>query len=494
MGSVMDGDAYLAIDLGAESGRAILGKLDRHRLSLEEIHRFPNGPVRVSEHLHWDVLQIWQQILNSLRKAGSICGDSLSSVGLDTWGVDFALLDKQDSLIENPYHYRDSRTNGMIEAGFNIVSPQEIYSQTGNQFIQFNSLFQLLSMKISRSPALDIAETFLNMPDLFNFWLTGRKASEFTIASTTQCFNPILRTWASELLERMGLPVKIFKEIISPASIYGKLLPNIASETGVRPFAVSAIGSHDTASAVVAVPAELDRYVFISSGTWSLVGSELPDPVINEMSLEFNFTNEGGVEGKYRFLKNVNALWFVQECRRFWASKGRDYTYDQLTEMASQAPEFAAMFNPLDPIFLSPGDIPSRIREYTRLHGQGAPDTVAGLVRCILESLALVYRQVIEKIEIILGYRLEAIHIIGGGSRNWLLNQFTSDATGLPVIAGPIEAAAIGNILVQALASGALDSLADARALVRNSFPLKIYEPGNSEPWDSAYETFNKFA
>lgn len=482
------GEVYLAFDLGAESGRAILGRFDSHRLRLEEVHRFPNGPVRVGDHLHWDVLRLWSEILHALRSAAERSGQPLAGIGLDTWGVDYGLLDQKDHLIGNPYHYRDIRTEGMLEAGLKIVPRDRIYQRTGAQFFQLNSLYQLLAQKLTADPALSIAHSFLNMPDLFNFWLTGRKASEYTVASTTQCSDPRQRDWAYDLIEDFGLPAAIFQPMLQPGSIYGELRPSLARQVGIGPLVVAAIGSHDSASAVAAVPADHPRVAFISSGTWSILGTELDQPAITPASLEMNFTNEGGVGGKTRFLKNISGLWLIQECRRFWAAEGGGYTYDELTALAEKAPAFRTLIHPNDPVFLAPGEMPHRIRQYAADSCQPAPVEVGEFVRAGLEGLALTYRRVIREMEIALGYPMEAIHIVGGGSRNRLLNQFTADAVGLPVIAGPVEATAVGNILVQAMALGHLRSLAEVRSVVRASFHLEVFEPGEKDPWDQAFE------
>lgn len=485
---------FLAFDLGAESGRAMLGSLEGGRLSMEEVHRFSNGPVRVQGHLHWDVLRIWSEMLQGLRQAAARSQRSLSSLGVDTWGVDFGLLDAADRLIGNPYHYRDSRTDGMIEAAFARAPRQEIYRQTGIQFMQINSLYQLLSMRLMNDPALDYASAFLTMPDLFNYWLTGRKANEFTIATTTQCYNPLTADWAWEVLRALDIPLHLFQPIIQPGSILGELEPEIAQEAGLAGLQVAAVASHDTASAVAAVPAESERIVFISSGTWSLVGSETPKPVISEQSLAFNFTNEGGVGGFYRFLKNISGLWLVQECRRAWAAAGQEFSYAELTRLAAEAPAFRCLVDPNDPTFLRPGAMPERIQRYCQERGQPAPSDVGQFVRCALESLALAYRKTVIELEQTLGYSLEAVHIVGGGSQNRLLNQFTADATGKPVIAGPVEATAIGNVLVQAMALGRLSSLSEARQLVRRSFPVEVFEPGEGAEWAEAYERWRKIA
>jgi len=483
----MTAEHYLAIDLGAESGRLILGSLEGGRLSLEEIHRFPNGPVRIHDHLHWDVLRMWNEILHGLRLAARSSG-GLTSLGVDTWGVDFGLLDQAGNLIGNPYHYRDSRTDGMLEAAFERLPRQEIYRQTGIQFMQINSLYQLYAMQLGNAPALEFADALLTMPDLFNFWLTGRKASEFTIATTTQCYNPIAADWAWKVLSALDIPSRLFQPIVQPGVVLESLRWDIAQEGDFAPLPVVAVGSHDTASAVAAVPAESGRVVFISSGTWSLVGSEIPQPVISEQSLGFNFTNEGGIGGTFRFLKNISGLWLVQECRRAWAAAGQEYSYAELTRLAAEAPAFHSLVDPSAPDFLHPGEMPERIGRYCLKRGQPAPTGVGQFVRCALESLALAYRKAISQMEQALGYSLEAVHIVGGGSQNRLLNQFTADATGKPVIAGPVEATAIGNLLVQAMAMNRLSSLAEARQLVRRSFPLEVFEPGRRDAWQEAYE------
>lgn len=479
-------EQFLAVDLGAESGRVILGRLEGERLSLEEVHRFSNGPVHLHGHLYWDVLRMWSEIKHGLHLAAT--RGSLSGMGVDTWGVDFSLLDAAGNLIGNPYHYRDNRTDGMLVAAYARLPREEIYRQTGIQFMQINSLYQLLSMRLQDDPALECADAFLTIPDLFNFWLTGRKASEFTIATTTQCYNPTTSDWAWELLAALEIPTRLFQPITQPGSVLANLHPDVAQEAGVAVLPVVAVGSHDTASAVAAVPAESKRIVFISSGTWSLVGSETPQPVISEQSLAFNFTNEGGIGGSYRFLKNISGLWLVQECRRAWAAAGQDYSYAELTQLAAQAPAFHSLVDPNDPVFLSPGEMPERIGRYCLKRGQPVPAGVGQFVRCALESLALAYRKAIGQLEQALGYPLEAVHIVGGGSQNGLLNQFTADATGKPVIAGPVEATAIGNLLVQAMALGRLSSLNEARQLVRRSFPVEVFEPGRGEAWDEAYD------
>ncbi len=481
---------FLALDLGAESGRAILGQFDGRRLNLLELHRFLNGPVRLPDGLHWDVLRLWSEIKTGLGLAVQEQGDGLVGVGLDTWGVDFALLDRDGVLIGNPYHYRDSRTDGMLEEAFRRVPREEIFAQTGIQFMQLNSLYQLLSMVVRRSPALEIAATFLTMPDLFNYWLSGRRVCEFSIATTTQCYNPRTGDWARPLLERLGIPSHIFPQIIPPATVLGELLPEVAEETGCGRLPVIAPACHDTGSAVAAVPAANEDFVYISSGTWSLMGAEVREPIINEQSLAFDLTNEGGVGGTFRFLKNIMGLWLVQECRRTWAREGEELSYDELTALAASAPPLRSFVDPDASVFLKPGDMPARIRDFCAQTGQPVPQSKGEIIRCALESLALKYRWVLERLEEIMGRRLEPIHIVGGGTRNRLLNQFAADATGRQVIAGPVEATAAGNIITQMMALKHIASLREGRQIIRDSFEVTFYEPGALGGWDDAYERF----
>jgi len=481
---------FLAFDLGAESGRAMLGQFDGERMVLAEIHRFLNGPVRLPSGLHWDVLRLWAEVKQGLALAVREHGSGLASVGLDTWGVDFGLLDRDGALVSNPYHYRDDRTDGMIEGACRRVSREEIFERTGLQFIQINSLYQLLSLVVSGSPVLEIAETFLMMPDLFNYWLTGRKACEFTIASTSQCYDPRQGDWARPLLEKLGIPTRIFPEIVPPGTVLGDLLPAVADEVGLDCLPVVAPGGHDTALAVAAVPAAGSDFVYISSGTWSLMGAELPGPIIDEQALAHGFTNEGGVEGTIRFLKNIVGLWLVQECRRTWARRGEDLSYDDLTEMAARAERLRSFVDPNDGEFLKPGDMPARIQDFCAGTGQPVPESKGAIIRCALESLALTYRRVLEGLEAILGRRLEPIHIVGGGTQNRLLNQLTADATGRRVVTGPIEATAAGNVMMQALALDHIGSLEEGRRVVRNSFDVTPYEPASGSNWDEAYGRF----
>jgi rhamnulokinase len=476
-----------AVDLGASSGRVMRARFDGRRLSLEEAHRFPNGPVRVLDSLHWDVLRLFAEIKHGLALCARPAG--LDGIGLDTWGLDFGLLDRDDRLIGNPFHYRDPRTDGVPARAFKLVPREVIFEHTGIQFMQINTLYQLLAMTQAGAAALDAAHSLLLIPDLFNFWLSGHKAVEFTNVTTTQMYDQRAGDWAWPLLRRLNLPTHILPPVAPPATLLGPLLPAVAEEIGIAGgVPVIAPACHDTAAAVAAVPAASGRYAYISSGTWSLVGVELDRPVITPQSLAGNFTNEGGVAGTVRLLKNVSGLWLLQECRRVWAERGDAPTYTGLLTAAQAAEPFAALVDPDDPSFLHPADMPAAIGEYCVRAGQPAPRTPAAVARCIFESLALKYRWVIEKLEGLLDHRLETIHIVGGGAQNTLLCQLTADATGRPVIAGPVEAAALGNALVQAMALGELASLAEARRLIRESFELQRYEPRPEAGWDEAYE------
>jgi len=417
-------------------------------------------------------------------------GPALEGVGLDTWGVDFALIGRDGALLGNPHHYRDPRTEGMFEAAFERVPREEIFEQTGIQFMEINTLYQLLSMRLRGDPTLDQADALLMMPDLFNYWLTGIKACEFSEATTSQLYNPRERAWAHSLLQSLDLPTRIFQEIVQPGTVLGDLRPEVAADAGLEKVPVIAPACHDTGSAVAAVPAQGRDFAYISSGTWSLMGIEVTEPVITRDSLEFNFTNEGGVCGTFRFLKNIMGLWLVQECRRAWAREGEDLSYDEITRLASRAPAHGPLVEPDSHSFLRPGDMPTRIRAFCDRTGQRKPETRGEMARCALESLALKYRWTLEKLEIMAGQSLGVIHIMGGGCQNQLLCQLTADATQRPVIAGPVEATAAGNVLMQALARGHLASLAEARELVRRSFEVITYEPGATEGWDEAYAQY----
>lgn len=485
---------FLAIDLGAESGRGVVGLLDEGRLRLEEVHRFPNGPVRLLDSMHWDLLRLVAEIKTAVARCVQSHGSDIQAIGVDTWGVDFGLLGRGDVLLGNPYHYRDHRTDGMVEEAFRRVPREEIFAATGIQFMKLNSLYQLLAMRVQDSPLLEVAETLLLMPDLLNFLLTGNKVSEFSIATTTQFYDPRKRNWAYNLLEAMDLPSSILTPVVEPGTAVGTLLSSVAQEVGAGPVPVIAPAGHDTGSAVAAVPARGQDWCYISSGTWSLMGIESPEPLIDERSLRYNFTNEGGVGGTIRFLKNIMGLWLVQECRRTWERQGHAYSYAELATLAAEAPAFVSIVDPDDESFMAPADMPAAIRAFCARTGQPQPDGVGPTVRCALESLALKYRWVLEKLEEIRGRRLETIHIVGGGSQNRLLDQFAADATGRQVVTGPIEATAIGNVLMQAVACGYLGSLEEAREVVRRSFDVETFEPKERAGWEDAYGRYLQVA
>jgi rhamnulokinase len=479
----------LAFDLGAESGRGVLGMFDGQGLGLQVVHRFPNGPVRVLEAMHWDVLGLYGEMLATLRRAAAEYG-GVDSLGVDTWGVDFALLGRGGTMLGNPRHYRDPHTEGVMEAAFARVPRAEIFRQTGLQLMRFNTLFQLLALQRDRSPLLDVAERLLLMPDLFHFFFTGIPVNEFTDASTTQMLDPATRTWAHGLVHGFGLPLHLLGTIVAPGTVLGPLRSAVASDTGLRPVPVIAPASHDTGAAVAAVPAGAGTWAYISSGTWSLMGVELDRPLIDDRSLAANFTNEGGTGGTIRFLKNVMGLWLVQECRRTWERQGQAYGYDELTRLAQAAPPFVSLVDPDDASFLLPPSMPTALADYCRRTGQPAPREPGAVVRCALESLALRYHWVLGRLEELVGHRLETIHVVGGGSQNTLLCQLTADACARPVLAGPVEATAIGNVLVQAIGLGLLGSVSEAREVVRRSFELSPYAPQHPDRWHDPYERF----
>lgn len=484
---------FLAIDLGASSGRVILGRWDGKRFDLSELHRFPNGPVQVMGHLHWDVLRLWQEIKAGISLYAAQHKESLVGIGVDSWAVDFALLDSTGRLLGNPYHYRDRRTQGLPEQVDRYISPHEIFAQTGIQRLPINTLYQLASMRRSGDPQLDAANTFLMIPDLFHYWLTGRKVAEYTTATSTQFYDAIKQTWATELLETLGIPARILPPVIPPGTILGSLLPEVREEIGLEADAqVIASASHDTASAIAAIP-DLDaRSMYISSGTWSLVGVELDQPILSERARELNFTNEGGVAGTIRFLKNLGGLWLLQECRRLWQREGRDYSWPELVELAGQSAPLRSVVDPDTPDFLNPQDMRVALKAYCKRTDQPEPESVGEFVRCCLESLALKYRWVLNALEELLDRNLETIRVVGGGSQNEVLCQLTADACGRTVVAGPVEATALGNIVVQAIATGHLPDLAAGRRAIAASVHQTIYNPALSSDWDNAYSRFAK--
>lgn len=477
---------YLALDLGAESGRAIVGSIAGDKLSLTETHRFINQPSKHASGLHWDIANLWKEIKQGI--AISAAQYPLQSLALDTWGVDFALLGEDDQLLGIPHHYRDPRTDGMLAEAFHRISREQIFAQTGIQFMQLNTLYQLLAMALNQDPRLAAAQTFLTIPDLFNHWLCGSRVCEFTNATTTQCFNPLTRDWAYPLLETLGIPTHMFPPLCQPGTLLGSLPAVLAVETGASALPVIAPACHDTGSAVAAVPAQNQDFAWLSSGTWSIMGAEVHRPNLTSQALTYNFTNEGGVGGTWRLSKNIMGLWIVQECRRAWSAQGNDLSYTDLTRLASTARPFVAVIDPDAELFFHPGDMPEKVGNYCQNTEQVMPGSPGEVVRLVLESLALKYRLTLQQLEQLVGRRLDPIHVIGGGSQNRLLNQFTADCTGRTVIAGPVEATAIGNILMQAIALGYLASLPDARLMVHRSFDVETFHPTGSAGWDAAFE------
>jgi rhamnulokinase len=484
---------YLGVDLGAESGRVVAGLFDGERIRLEEIHRFGNGAVPVGDSLRWDVLRLWSDIQAGLAKAGQTFGDAPLSVGVDTWGVDYVLLSKTGEMLGQPYHYRDPRVQGVMERSFTRVPRPEIFGATGVQFMPFNTLYQLIAMQQANPRLVELADRFLMMPDLFHWLLCGSQVVEFTNATTSQCLDATKRTWALDLLGQFGIPGGMFPEVVPPGTRLGKLRADVAERCRLPRLEVVAPATHDTGSAVAAVPTDKTgtaRWAYISSGTWSLMGLELPQPVLTPQALRYNVTNEGGIDGTYRLLKNIMGLWLVQECRRSFERSGKALSYAELARLAADSTPFASLVDPDAAPFLAPADMPTAIRQWCESHGQRPPENAGQLARCALESLALKYRMVLEWLEELAGSKVEVIHIVGGGSQNELLNQFTANACGRPVVAGPIEATALGNVLIQARTSGALSSLAEMRSIVRASSTLRQYEPRDRSAWGDAYGRF----
>jgi rhamnulokinase len=466
----------LAIDLGATSGRVMLGELEQGELTLEELHRFANTPVQLPTGLYWDTLRLFHEIRRGLAIAGRERRLKIDAIGVDTWGVDIALLGADGALVDNPHHYRDARNAGVPEKTFKVVPKEEIFEASGVQFMQINSLYQWYAMKLLSSPALRVAKRLLFMPDLLNYWLTGVARAERTIASTSQFYNPRTRAFAAEMLGNLGLDPSILGELVDPGTQLGPLTPDLAEFSGLGAVPVYASGGHDTADAVVAVPAEgRHDWCYISSGTWSLMGVELDEPVINAATLAENFTNEAGAAGKIRFLRNIAGMWLLEECRSAWALEGHNFTYEELMESAAAAKPRTATIDP--DAFLEPGHMPARIAEFCRSSKQRVPLDPGEMTRVILESLAERYKQVLTSIEKLTGRKIRVIHIVGGGSQNRLLNQLAANITGRVVVAGPVEATAIGNVLIQAMGAGVVKDLKEARAIVARSFPVERFEP-----------------
>ena len=478
----------LAVDLGASGGRVVSGAFDGRLLELEEIHRFENGPVAMGGRLIWDLPRLWQEVVVGLRAAAARHGGGVASVGVDTWGVDFSFLAADDALLSNPVCYRDPRTRGLLAAAEAIVPREEIFAATGLQFMEINSLYQLLALR--GSPVLEAADRLLMIPDLFHWLLSGRRSNERTNATTSQCFDPRANDWAFAMLERFGLPRRIFGPVIEPGTDLGPLRPEVAAETGLHAARVIVPGTHDTASAVVAVPAaeppsSRPDWCYVSLGTWALVGAELDRPLVTPACLALNFTNEGGVGGTTRLLKNVCGLWLVQQCRAAWRRQGKEWTWDQLTALAAEATPLATLVDPDDPALVAPADMPEAIRSLARAAGEPVPESTAAVVRTALESVAAAIRRRIGELDTLLGRRIGRVHLVGGGVKNRLLCQMIADATGRPVVAGPVEATAIGNLLVQLTARAGVVDLRAMREIVRQSFEPETFEPRAAAAWDA---------
>ncbi len=484
------GAHFLAFDLGAESGRAMLGRLRAGVLDLTEIWRFPNEPVRHIGSLHWDMLRLWLEMQRAFQ-AMENRSTPLESVGVDTWGCDYGLLGDKGELLGNPYHYRDTRTDGIMDVVFARVPRERIYGVTGTQFLTFNTLYQLFAACQATPRVIAAATQFGTIPDIFNFWLTGVLRAEFSSATTTQMVDARARTWATELLCELDIPTHLLPPLVEPGTVLGTL--QAVASAGLAGTPVVAPACHDTGSAVASVAAVGSR-AFLSSGTWSLLGMEVQQPIITTRAHDANFTNEGGVAGTTRLLKNINGLWLLQACRHGWTRDGRRYEYAELMDAANdERLAFRSLFNPDHETFFHPVDMAREIGKYCRRTGQPEPSSPAEFTRAILESLAFRYRSVIEALQELTGVRITEIQIVGGGSRNRLLNQFTADATGCHVLAGPVEATALGNIAVQMLATGAVSSLAEARGIVAHSFPVERFEPAAVDRWDAHYRRFKDY-
>lgn len=482
------GHRVLAFDFGASSGRAILGSLQNGKIVMEEVHRFANDPVMVKDTMYWDTLRQFFEIKQGIIKANVKGG--FDSLGIDTWGVDFGLLDEHGMLLENAIHYRDERTSGMQEEVFKAISKEELYGITGIQFMDFNTIFQLYALKQKRPWMLERAKSLLFTPDLFSYLLTGEKVAEYTMATTTQLLDAGEKVWSERIIESLGLNKALLQEIVPSGTVVGTLTDDICEELGVNPAKVIAVASHDTQSAVVAVPAQEEEFLFVSCGTWSLFGTELSAPLINEESLACDISNEGGYGGKATFFKNIVGLWLAQESRRQWMREGKEYSFGELEQLALEVPPFLSYIDPDAPEFNPAGNIPRRVKVFCERTGQQVPQTEGEIMRCINQSLALKYRYALEQIERCTGKRYETIYMIGGGIQSRLLCQLTANASGRKVQAGPVEATALGNIAVQLMALGDIKDMQEARAIIAKSEQTRAYEPQDIEQWNQAYEKF----
>lgn len=480
----------LAFDFGASSGRAIIGCFDGDKITLEEVHRFSNDPVSVGGTVYWDVLRLFYEIKQGIIKA-KIAG-GFDSIGIDTWGVDFGLIDSEGKLMENPVHYRDARTAGLVDEAFKTMPKEKLYGITGIQFMELNTLFQLIALKKYRPWMLERADKMLFMPDLFGYMLTGKMCAEYSIASTSQLIDLDKRTWSKEILDAFGIKESVFAPLVQPGTVLGELSKEICEECGVDPVPVISVCGHDTQSAITSVPCEDGDFAFLSSGTWSLFGTELDKPIVNETSMNINITNEGGFDGSTGFLKNIIGLWLIQESRRQWKREGKEYSYADLEKLALAAEPFKCFIDPDAPEFVPHGNIPERVREFCRKTGQYVPETVGEIMRCIYESLAMKYRLTFEKLRECTERDYPVIHVIGGGTKDGLLCQMTANSCDRTVKAGPIEATVMGNVAVQLMSDGSVENIGQARKIVADSSELKTFEPKDTDKWAEAYEDFLK--
>lgn len=480
----------LAFDFGASSGRAIIGCFDGDKITLEEVHRFSNDPVSVGGTVYWDVLRLFYEIKQGIIKA-KIAG-GFDSIGIDTWGVDFGLIDSEGKLMENPVHYRDARTVGLVDEAFKTMPKEKLYGITGIQFMELNTLFQLISLKKYRPWMLERADKMLFMPDLFGYMLTGKMCAEYSIASTSQLIDLDKRTWSKEILDAFGIKESVFAPLVQPGTVLGELSKEVCEECGVDPVPVISVCGHDTQSAITSVPCEDGDFAFLSSGTWSLFGTELDKPIVNETSMNINITNEGGFDGSTGFLKNIIGLWLIQESRRQWKREGKEYSYADLEKLALAAEPFKCFIDPDAPEFVPHGNIPERVREFCRKTGQYVPETVGEIMRCIYESLAMKYRLTFEKLRECTERDYPVIHVIGGGTKDGLLCQMTANSCDRTVKAGPIEATVMGNVAVQLMSDGSVKNIGQARKIVAESSELKTFEPKDTDKWAGAYENFLK--
>ncbi len=482
----------LAYDFGASSGRAMLGSYDGQKISIEEIHRFSNDPVYIDDTLYWDVLRLFHEMKTGLIEARKAGHDDIQSIGIDTWGVDFGLIDDKGRLLENPIHYRDKRTDGLMEEVWEKIGKKNLYNRTGTQFMQFNTIYQLYSIAKNRPELFERTDKLLFMPDLLSYFLTGKKVAEFSMASTTQMLNSKTGDWDFDLLNELGIPTDILEKVVDSATVIGNLTEQVCYETGLKPITVTAVAGHDTGSAMISAPADTDLFAFLSSGTWSLLGSELPKPVVNDLTYKYEYSNEGGINRTARLIKNIMGLWIYQECRRQWNKEGDPVSFDELEMSARKAAPFACLIDVDHQDFYHPGEMPNRVVEFCRRTGQYVPKNRAEIVRCIMESLALKYRYVFDGLCEIVKSKIPKLHMVGGGCKNTMISQFTSDALGIEVTSGPIEATAIGNITAQLISLGAIKDLKQAREVIKDSFEIKSYFPQNSKLWEEKYEYYLK--